>query len=435
MQILSFLAFLRIVLLSLSMLFFLSAEETVFKTIPFSPLPSDRPYANRNLSAEARAQAVLQAMTLDEKLNAVGGFQLMFSPPLPRLGLRPLLFSDASQGIHLRDDIVTRLKQSTAFPCTLALAATWDPELAVLYAQSIGEECRAGDIAVLLGPGMNIYRSSECGRNFEYLGEDPYLAGRLVSSYVTGLQKTGTMATLKHFLGNNSEYLRATSDSVISERAIHEIYTPAFKAGIDAGAGAVMTSYNLVNGEWVGHSPIWVDQLLRKELGFKGLVMSDWGAIQENEKFMTTAIDLCMPDLKGIYLTDLFKEKKFSEKDLDAKILRWLTAFFKMGFYDRPQEDLSFLKKLPAHDAVALRTAQESIILLSNRNHILPLQAQTYHKILLVGPAAKGVWGHLPAPKPPAKKSSGLLGGGGSGGVEGNHLVSLKDALFHEFIF
>ena len=149
---------------------------------PFVPLAKDQPYGDPSLPPEERAAAVVKAMTLEEKLNSVGGFQQFYSPRIERLGIRPLYFSDASQGVHIRENLNTGLEKSTAFPCTLALAATWNPELAGLYAKSIGEECRAGDIAVLLGPGMNIYRDSECGRNFEDMGEDPLLAGRMVAA-------------------------------------------------------------------------------------------------------------------------------------------------------------------------------------------------------------------------------------------------------------
>ena len=356
---------------------------------PFVPLPGAKIYADKSRSPEARAAAVLAEMTIKEKLNCVSGFKHFYSPPIERLGIRPLYFSDASQGVHIREELNTGLDQSTAFPCTLALAATWDPGLANQFARAIGEQCRAGDIAVLLGPGMNLYRNSRCGRNFEYMGEDPFLAGQLVASYVAGMQSSGTMATLKHFLGNNSETLRKTSDSVMSERALHELYTPAFKAGIESGAGAVMTSYNLVNGEWVGHSRTLVDELLRKEFGFQGLVMSDWHGVHNTEKFMHCEMDLLMPGVRNGELKKLFADKKFSEKDLDGKILRWLTAFFKMGFYDRPQKDPSMLAKFPEHDAIALRAARESIVLLSNPKSILPLNPAAYKKILVVGDAAK----------------------------------------------
>ncbi len=189
--------------------------------------------------------------------------------------------SDATQGVHLRKEFRDvdlskyQLEKSTAFPCPLALAATWNPDLSYQYAEAIGEECRAGGIGILLGPGMNNYRLSQCGRNFEYFGEDPYLRSRMIEEYVKGVQSTGTIATLKHFAANNTEYFRRKSNSVIDERTLHEIYLPPFKAGIDAGAKAVMTSYNQLNGEWCGESGRVINNILRKELGFQWLVMTD----------------------------------------------------------------------------------------------------------------------------------------------------------------
>ena len=164
--------------------------------------------------------------------------------------------TDATEGVHIREKFRDldlskyQLEKSTAFPCPLALAATWNTNLARDYATAIGEECHAGGIGILLGPGMNMYRISQCGRNFEYFGEDPYIRARFIESYVKGVQSTGTVATLKHFVANNTEFFRRRSNSIIDERTLHEIYLPAFKAGIDAGAQAVMTSYNLLNGEW-----------------------------------------------------------------------------------------------------------------------------------------------------------------------------------------
>ena len=183
--------------------------------------------------------------------------------------------SDATQGVHIREKFTGidlskyQLEKSTSFPSPILLASTWNPELSYQYAEAIGEECRAGGIGILLGPGMNAYRQSQCGRNFEYFGEDPFLRSRMIEEYVKGVQSTGTIATLKHFVANNTDYYRRRSNSVVDERALHEIYLPPFKAGIDAGAKAVMTSYNLLNGEWCGQSETAINEILRKQLGFQ----------------------------------------------------------------------------------------------------------------------------------------------------------------------
>jgi len=215
--------------------------------------------------ADKKADSVLALMTADEKIALVGGDRSFFIRPLPRLNLREVYMSDATQGVHIRDKFVGNdlskyeLEKSTSFPCPILLASTWDPELSFRYAEAIGEECRAGGIGILLGPGMNEYRQSQCGRNFEYFGEDPFLRSRMIEEYVMGVQSTGTVATLKHFAANNTDYYRRRSNSVIDERALHEIYLPPFKAGVDAGAKAVMTSYNLLNGEWCGQSKTVID--------------------------------------------------------------------------------------------------------------------------------------------------------------------------------
>jgi beta-glucosidase len=237
-------------------------------------------------AAKIWADSIVSLMTLEDKINLIGGDSGFFTNSVPRLNIPALMMADATQGVHLRDhfhDIQLKpvLPRSTAFPAPILLASTWNRALAKQYAQAIGEECKAGGIAILLGPGMNMYRISQCGRNFEYFGEDPYLAGSMIENYVIGLQSTGTIATLKHFVTNNSDYFRRKSNSVVDERTLHEIYTRAFKAGIDAGAMAVMTSYNLLNGEWCGQNSYVIDTLLRQQLGFRWLVMTDWWSVYD----------------------------------------------------------------------------------------------------------------------------------------------------------
>ncbi|MCP3896198.1 MAG: glycoside hydrolase family 3 protein, partial [Bacteroides sp.] len=218
---------------------------------------------------------------------------------------------DATQGVHIRTKLDDQLEKSVAFPCPIALTSTWNTELAGEYAKSIGEECRAGEIAVLLGPGMNLYRVSQNGRNFEYFGEDPYLAARMIENYVVGMQNTGTISTLKHFIANNTDHKRRTSNSVVDKRTLHEIYMPAFEAGVNAGAMAVMTSYNLVNGEWAGQSKEVITGLLRGDLGFKWLVMSDWWSVWDAEKVIKSGLDLDMPGEPGDWMPDYATKEEF----------------------------------------------------------------------------------------------------------------------------
>jgi beta-glucosidase len=321
--------------------------QTNYSYKPFTPPVS---YSE----ADKKADTLLNKMSLDEKIQLIGGQNFFYIKGFEKYSIPELYLSDATQGIHIRKNLNNQLEKSVAFPCPLALAATWNIELANSYAIAVGEECRAGGIAVLLGPGMNIYRISQCGRNFEYFGEDPFLAARMIENYVSGVQSTGTIATLKHFLCNNTEYYRRKSNSVVDERTIHEIYTPAFKAGIDAGAMSVMTSYNQVNGEYTAQSKYVITDLLRNDLGFKWLIMSDWWSTWDPVKSMTSGLDLEMPGEAGNWMGSLkkwgdifvkssakklFDEGKVTEAEINRMTKNILKTEIAMGLLHRPVKD------------------------------------------------------------------------------------------------
>lgn len=372
--------------------------------------------------ADVKAEEILRKMTLDEKTEFIAGDD-MFIRGLKRFNIPPVIMADATGGVRLAFDDSgnpkwgVTAKKSTAFPNPLSLAATWDRELAYNYARSIGEECRAGNIHILLGPGMNIYRISQCGRNFEYLGEDPFLAGRIVENYVTGLQSTGTIATLKHFLCNQTEFKRRRSNAIVDERTLHEIYMPAFEAGINAGAMAVMTAYNQLNGEWCGESSYVIKELLRKDLGFKWLVMCDWWGIYDGAKTTSAGLDLEMPwatalkDVKG-----KIAEGKIKESDIDRMVKSILRTCFAMGIYDDINSSTETAVDFNQHEQVALNTAREGIVLLKNSDAILPLSNEKSRKILITG-----------------KYVTKLARGGGSAYVNGYNNINLLDALRNEF--
>ncbi len=383
------------------------------------------------LGAGIRADSILEKLSLDEEIELIGGHDMFYTQGYKQFGIPSFYFSDATQGVHLRKDLKNQLDSSTAFPCPLALAATWNVDLAGEYAQSIGEECRAGGIAVLLGPGMNIYRISQNGRNFEYFGEDPFLASRMIENYVVGVQSTGTIATLKHFICNNTDYHRRRSNSIVDERTLHEIYLPAFKAGVDAGAMAVMTSYNQVNGEWAGQSNYVIGKLLRDDLKFKWLVMSDWWSVWDPAKAVKAGLDLDMPGHPGkdVFNSDEFKsmyiranakkllnEGKITGTDIRKMTKDILTTFISMGLMDRPVKDTNYLRNFGQHEKAALQTARESIVLLRNENNILPIAKEGNKKILLTG-----------------KFAEKLAKGEGSAYVEGYHTITLHAALLQEF--
>lgn len=369
--------------------------------------------------AQKRASEILNKMTLDDKITMLGGVRGFFIPANERLSIPEVFMSDASGGVNIRetwleDRVDTDLEKSVAFPCLLQLAATWNPDLAYSYAESIGEECRAGGIHILLGPGMNIYRHSQSGRNFEYLGEDPYLASRFIEKYVKGLQSTGVAATLKHFITNNTDYYRRKSNSLVGKRAMHEIYLPAFQAGIDAGAMAVMTAYNLNNGEWCSQSRELIQDLLRDEMGFKWLVMTDWWAINDCEKAVKSGLDIEMPASQIFKeIPRLLEEGKISADDLDRMVLNILKTSIAMDFYNSDFQNKDFLSNYPEHERVALETAREGIVLLKNRDNILPLKDNK--KILLTG-----------------RFVHETARGGGASEVDGFNHISMKDALTAE---
>ena len=396
-------------------------SDTMFK--PFEP-----PIAY----SDARIQAVeiLNQMTIDEKISMIGGYNLFFKKGIKKFNIPTLYFSDATQGVNIRSELDDQLEKSVAFPCPIALTSTWNTELAETYSKSIGEECRAGEIAVLLGPGMNIYRISQNGRNFEYFGEDPYLAARMIENYVVGMQKTGTISTLKHFIANNTDYRRRTSNSVVDQRTLHEIYMPAFEAGINAGAMAVMTSYNLVNGEYAGQSKEVITGLLREDLGFKWLVMSDWWSVWDAEKVIKSGLDLDMPGEPGDWLPDyarkdefylrntaksLLDQGKIKEEDIDRMVTNILTTEIAMGLHERPVKDSSFFENFDEHIQVALQTGRESIVLLKNDN-VLPVDKTADISILLTG-----------------EYSDKIPHGGGSAEVDGYDHVTMLDALKEQF--
>ena len=366
------------------------------------------------------ADSILKQMTPEEKIGMIGGVDNFYTHAYPRLNVPGVFMSDATQGVHLRDEfgddeMGRAIEKSTAFPCPVLLASTWNTELAEQYARSIGEECRAAGVGILLGPGMNIYRISQCGRNFEYFGEDPFLAGSMIRNYVYGIESTGTIATLKHFLCNNTDFFRRKSNSIVDERTIHEIYLPAFKEGVDAGAMAVMTSYNQLNGEWTGQSDYVINQVLRNELGFKWLVMTDWWSVYDGEKVIGSGQDLEMPRSIATENTDsLLKVGKVTMKQIERMVKSTLTTLYAMQSFSR-DKDSSYLSTFGQHTQTALQTAREGIVMLKN-NGILPLQNTSDKKILVTG-----YW------------LDSLAYGGGSAEVQGYDIVMLIDALKKEF--
>lgn len=248
---------------------------------------------------DQKVEELLKQMTVEEKLSYVGGVDWMYTRNIDRLGINRMKMTDGPQGLGTHG-------KSTAYPATVMLAATWNENLAYEYGKALGRDCKARGINILLGPAVNIYRAAMCGRNFEYMGEDPYLAGRTAVGYIKGVQDQGVMATVKHFIANNSDYDRNNISNDIDERTLHEIYLPAFKAAVqEAEVGAVMTSYNLVNGIWTTEAPWLLKGVLRGQWGFNGVIMSDWGSTHH-----------CVPAVKGGLDLEMAGGEKMNPKDL-----------------------------------------------------------------------------------------------------------------------
>jgi beta-glucosidase len=406
---------LSITLISLSFLFLqqLKAQNPGFTT-SITPVSYE--------DAGRMADEIIGKLTTEEKIKLIGGYSRFFIHSIPQKGIPYIFMTDATEGVRLDKNIkdttiLKRLPKTTAFPCPVLLSSTWNPYLAKQYGRCVGEECRAAGANYLLGPGMNIYRISQCGRNFEYFGEDPCLTSRMIEKYVIGVQGTGTVATLKHFVCNNTDFYRRRSNSIVDERTLNEIYLPAFKAGIDAGAMAVMTSYNKLNGEWCGQSKNVITDILRNQLGFKWLVMTDWTSVYDGEKVIKSGQDIEMPEAVALKNTKaLLDSGKVSMSDINNMVRNILRTNIAMGFYDRPMQDTTFTIDYAEHEVTALTVAREGIVLLKNEGKILPVHNNPDMKIVALGKYIKE-----------------LAHGGGSAHVVGYKNISLMEALYSEF--
>jgi beta-glucosidase len=344
-----------------------------------APVPS-------NPEIDRRVDALLGKMTLEQKLDYIGGTGFAVRA-MPALGVPALEMSDGPLGVRSNAKF-----PSTTYAAGIGLAAAWDPQLAERVGAGIGKDARARGIHFMLGPGVNIYRAPMNGRNFEYFGEDPFLAGVVATGYITGMQSQGVSSTVKHFLGNNSEFLRHDSDSIIDARAAREIYLPAFETAVkNVHVGAIMDSYNFVNGQHSTQNGFFNTEVARKQWGFQGIMMSDWVATYDSVGAANGGLDLEMP--KGKYmnkenLLPAIRDGRVKESVIDEKVRHILTTAVRFGWLDREQIDLSLSKYNEENHRVALDGAREGIALLKNEGSLLPLDKQKIRTILVVGPDA-----------------------------------------------
>ena len=278
-------------------------------------------YLDSTQPVENRVEALLAKMTLDEKLNYIGGADHFYIRDMERLGVPAIKMSDGPMGS--RNDGPT-----TCYPAGIALAATWDRDMARKIGVGLGRDCRARGVNILLAPAVNICRSPLCGRNFEYMGEDPFLAGQMVAPLIQGIQSQEVLATVKHFACNNQEWDRYNISSEVDERTLNEIYLPAFKAAVQQGrVGCVMTSYNLVNGVHSSQNDLLINRILKGKWGFNGFVMSDWTSTYDAINTANAGLDLEMPEGKFMNPTNLLpaiQDGRVKESVIDDKIRRIL---------------------------------------------------------------------------------------------------------------
>ena len=360
--------------------------------------------------AEKRVASILTQMTVEEKIDLIAGVDFFYLRGVPRLGVPRLRMVDGPMGV--RND-----GPATAFGGGIALAATWNTAFAERIGVEFGRDARAKGGHFLLAPGVNIYRASIAARNFEYFGEDPFLASRMAVNFINGVQSQGVAATVKHFVANNSEFDRNNTDSIVDERTLREIYLPAFEAAVkEARVGAIMDGYNLTNGLYMSQHAYLNDTVAKQEWGFRGVIMSDWISTYDAIGAANGGLDIEMPDgsqFNRDKLLPAIESGEVSMATLDDKVRRILRVAVSFGWLDREQLDRSIPRYNVQAREAALQGVREGMVLLKNENGVLPLDRGAVKSILVVGPN-----GH------PA-----VTGGGGSSKVEPFHAVSILQGM------
>lgn len=374
------------------------------------------PWANTALSPHTRAELVVHAMTLDEKILELHGSQTSdhrrYVAPVDRLGIPALRITNGPVGVGPGDD--PDVPPATALPAAIGLASSFDPGLAKAYGSLMGEEVTHRGESLLEAPGVNIARVPQNGRNFEYLGEDPYLAGTMVAPEIRGIQDQGVIAEVKHYDANNQETDRNGINEIIDERTLREIYLPAFEDAVkDGDVGSAMCSYNRVNGPFACEDSFLLGDVLRGDFGFKGFVQSDFGATHSTVPSVRAGLDLEMPNAN--FYADALKQAvadgQVSVDQVDTMLVRRFTQMFARGLFDHPRT----ITPIPAQKdgAVARAIGEQSSVLLKNDHAQLPLDAGAVHSIAVIGPYA----------------GAAHTGGGGSSQVNPLYTVKPVDGI------
>ena len=366
-------------------------------------------YKDKTASVETRVNDLLSKMTIEEKIDYIGGFKGFYIRGIERLSLPEIKLTDGPVGTH-KDG------KSTAYPASVLSAATWDTALVYQLGTQLGRDSRARGVHILLAPGVNIIRAPMGGRNFEYFSEDPYLTARMGVAYIKGLQNERVVATVKHYAGNNQEWDRNNVSSDIDERTLQEIYLPAFKAAVqEAKAGSVMNSYNLVNGVYATQNNHLNNEILKRDWGFDGFVMSDWASTYDGIGAANGGLDLEMP--RARFMTDkvllpALQKGLVQQATIDDKVKRILRIIFRFGFFDQVQLDKSIPYDNPEGAKIALELARGGVVLLKNQNKILPLNPDKIKSLAVIGPNANA-----------------YISGGGSSYTFPFHSVSVLDGI------
>ena len=379
---------------------------------------------------EQRIDDAIARMTLQEKIRIIHAQSKFSSAGVPRLGFPDFWTDDGPHGV--RPDVLwDEWEQAgqtndscVAFPALTCLAASWNPQMSRIYGEALGEEALYRGKDMILGPGVNIYRTPLNGRNFEYMGEDPYLASIMVVPYIQGLQSKGVSACVKHYCLNNDEEYRHQVNVIVSDHALHETYLPAFKAAVEKGkTWGIMGAYNLYKNEHNCHNQWTLNKILKGDWKYDGVVVSDWGGAHDTDQAVKNGLDiefgtwtngltmgasnaydnyyLAVSYIKGI------QEGKYTTKELDEKVRRVLRLFYRTTM--NPNRPHGFLCS-DSHYAAARQIAEEGIVLLQNKNHVLPINTQKAQRVLVVGDSVDlQVWLYVPHALPHNEATAGWL--------------------------
>lgn len=362
---------------------------------------------NTGMPVEERIDDLINQMSLEEKLTMLGGTGFE-SIPNDSLGIPAMNMTDGPVGV--------RWKQATAFPASIVMASTWDPALILKLGKAIAQEAKARGRNVLLAPCVNIQRVPHGGRNFESFGEDPYLAARMAVAYIKGVQSEKVIATVKHFAINNQENERFSINVKVGERAMHEIYFPAFKAAVqEGGSWSVMAAYNRLNGYYCCANTWLLTNILKEDWGFRGFVMSDWGAVHSAVPTAYAGLDIEMPTGQYMNIKNLLSNVRrgvVPEEMINDKIRRMLRAMIEIGIFDKAEADSGSIDT-PKHRSLARTVAREGMVLLKNEQKLLPLHLENIKSIAVIGPNA----------------SEGRIGGGGSSSINPFYTVSPLEGI------